>query len=100
MTQDLIYSVCGIALFGIGLYGLIIVPHILQKILAVNIMGVGVFMLLVAAGHNPGGVSDPVPHAMVLTGIVVAVAGTALALSLVCRIGELQRDGADEEAAP
>ena len=34
------------------------------------------------AGDRP----DPVPHAMVLTGIVVAVSATALALALACRI--------------
>ncbi|TQV85119.1 Na+/H+ antiporter subunit C [Exilibacterium tricleocarpae] len=92
MTQDLFYSICGIALFGIGLYGLLIPPHILQKILAVNVMGTGVFMVLIATAQSRAPAIDPVPHAMVLTGIVVAVAGTALALSLVCRIYALSDD--------
>lgn len=86
ISQDMLYSASGIAMFCIGLCGLIIAPHILRKILAVNIMGIGVFMLLVATAVNGSGTPDPVPHAMVLTGIVVAVAGTALALSLVSRI--------------
>lgn len=89
LTQDILYSACGIGLFGIGLCGLIIAPHILRKILATNIMGIGVFMLLVATARHSASAPDPVPHAMVLTGIVVAVAGTALALSLVLSIDAL-----------
>ncbi len=93
MTQDMLYSICGLLLFGIGLYRLIAAPRILLKVLAVNIQGVGVFMLLVATAYPH---SDPVPHAMVLTGIVVAVAATALALSLYCRIHELQAGSGTE----
>jgi multicomponent Na+:H+ antiporter subunit C len=33
-----------------------------------------------------GGAVDPVPQAMVITGIVVAISATALALALVLRI--------------
>lgn len=91
MTQTLLYSATGIALFGIGLYGLLIRAAILHKVLAVNIMSIGVFMVLVANASTPSGVSDPVPHAMVLTGIVVAVAGTALALSLIGQIHDLHQ---------
>lgn len=89
ISQELLYSASGIALFGTGLYGLIIAAHIIRKILAINFMGIGVFMLLVATASNTAGAPDPVPHAMVLTGIVVAVAGTALALSLAGRIHSL-----------
>lgn len=86
LTPEIMYSASGIALFGIGLLGVIIVPHIFRKILAINVMGVGVFMLLVSSAKRANLDADPVPHAMVLTGIVVAVAGTALALFLVKRI--------------
>ena len=45
------------------------------------------FLVLVAlGGRTPGAVPDPVPHAMVITGIVVAVSATALALALVLRV--------------
>lgn len=90
MIQDLLYSLCGVGLFGMGLHALIVAPHILRKVLAVNVMGIGVFMLLVVTAFNQNAAPDPVPHAMVLTGIVVAVAGTALALTLACRIRELE----------
>lgn len=86
ITPEIMYSASGIALFGLGLFALIIVPHIFRKILALNVMGVGIFMLLVAGAKRSNLEADPVPHAMVLTGIVVAVAGTALALFLVKKI--------------
>ncbi|MFT5420609.1 MAG: multicomponent Na+:H+ antiporter subunit C [Candidatus Endobugula sp.] len=93
MTQDLLYNIASTGLFGIGLYGLIVAPHIIRKILAINIMSIGVFMLLVASASNVNGAlnhtPDPVLHAMVLTGIVVAIAGTALALFLVGQIHTL-----------
>ncbi len=96
LTQSMIYSLSGVTLFSIGLWGLISVPQILKKIMAVNMMGMGVFMVLVASAERPG-VVDPVPHAMVLTGIVVAVAGTALALALVCKIHALNGVQGDNE---
>jgi multicomponent Na+:H+ antiporter subunit C len=89
MSQDLLYIIASIGLFGIGLYGLIVAPHIIRKILAINIMSIGVFMLLVASASTVNGTPDPVLHAMVLTGIVVAIAGTALALFLAGKIHTL-----------
>ncbi len=94
MTQDLIYSVTSLALFGCGFYGLLALPHILRKLLAINIMGVSVFMLLLATA-NHGTSIDPVPHAMVLTGIVVAVAGTALCLKLAVNINAIDQNERD-----
>ena len=91
MTQDSLYIIASIGLFGIGLYGVIVAPHILRKILAINIMSVGVFMLLVTSASNVNSTPDPVLHAMVLTGIVVAIAGTALALFLAGKIHTLSR---------
>lgn len=85
MTQELLYSIAGVVLFGMGLFGVIAVAPIIRKLIAVNIMGIGVFMVLLATARH-GTLTDPVPHAMVLTGIVVAVAGTALCLWLALRI--------------
>lgn len=88
MDQMLIYSGCGIALFSVGLYFLVLPCHILKKVLAINIVSVGVFMLLIANAKVSEQLIDPVPHAMVLTGIVVAVAATALALFFICEIAK------------
>jgi multicomponent Na+:H+ antiporter subunit C len=87
MSSFLIYAVTGVILFGIALYGALARQHLLRKIMALNIMGSGIFLLLVSvARRNLIDVPDPVPHAMVLTGIVVTLAMTAFAISLARRI--------------
>jgi multicomponent Na+:H+ antiporter subunit C len=87
MPAFLLYSCVSAVLFSIGLYGLVTRAHLLRKLLALNIMGSAVFLLLIAvADRNRLGTPDPVPHAMVLTGIVVAVSATAFALALARRI--------------
>ncbi len=87
MTSALLYAFIGIAIFSIGLYSLILHAHWLRKILALNVMGSDVFLLLIAlANRTSNGLPDPVPHAMVLTGIVVAVSATGLALAIARRL--------------
>lgn len=84
MTSALLYALAGALLCGIGLAGLLILRHLLRRLLAFNLLGSGVFLILVglpAHRHGP----DPVTHALVLTGIVVAVAATALAVVLIRR---------------
>lgn len=87
---NLLYSLCGLLLFSSGLFALLACSHPLRKILAVNIMSAGVFLILIATAYRPVGEGsiDPVPHAMVLTGIVVSVSVTAFALVLACRVQE------------
>jgi multicomponent Na+:H+ antiporter subunit C len=93
MITTLIYSLTGLILFGMGFFTFIILSHPLRKILAVNVLSTGVFLILVATAYIPLGEGeiDPVPHAMVLTGIVVSVSVTALALILACRIQETSK---------
>lgn len=88
MSSAMIYALAGVALFFIGVAGMILQSHLLRKILAFNIMGSGAFLVLIGLGQR-GGVTDPVPQAMVLTGIVVSVAATALALALARRLLDL-----------
>ncbi|MFO7606056.1 MAG: cation:proton antiporter subunit C [Desulfurivibrionaceae bacterium] len=88
VSPALIYGLTGLALFVIGLAGLLLCPQLLRKILAVNVMASGVFLFLVTIAHGSGALIDPVPQAMVLTGIVVSVSSTAVALALLCRIRE------------
>ncbi|MFA7441594.1 MAG: cation:proton antiporter subunit C [Sphingomonadaceae bacterium] len=81
-----IFTLTGAALVGIGMYGMITSRHLLRQILAFNIIGSGIFLLLGALGRN--GESDPVPHALIITGIVVALSATALAVMLALRLHE------------
>ena len=84
MSSIQLYLVTGVSLFCMGLYAAIVCAHLIRKVLAINIMGTGVSLLLVAQAHTTSDVrSDPVPHALVLTGIVVMVGATALALALI-----------------
>ena len=87
MSPTILYAMTGIGLFALGLYALAMHAHLLRKIIAVNVMGSGVFLVFGALAYRtPGLVSDPVPHAMVITGIVVAVSATAVALVLMLRV--------------
>ena len=88
MTTGLLFALVGVALFALGVAGVALIAHLLRRILAFNLMGSGAFLVLVGLAQR-GDVRDPVPQAMVLTGIVVAVAATALALALVRRLHAL-----------
>lgn len=79
----LVYPLTAAALFAIGLYGVLIRGRLIHRLLAVNLMTSAVFLfLVVVAAESPGG-PDPVPHAMVLTGIVIALSTTGFALALI-----------------
>ncbi|RQD73164.1 cation:proton antiporter subunit C [Desulfonatronospira sp. MSAO_Bac3] len=84
-----IYAVTAMLLFCLGLWGLASHKNLLRKIVALNVMAGGVFLLFISiANPDQSGQVDPVPQAMVLTGIVVAISLTAFALFLTRRIHE------------
>jgi multicomponent Na+:H+ antiporter subunit C len=88
MTTAAVFGLCGAAAGGLGLYGVIVNPQPLRKILAFNLLSSGVFLLfgvVARRGLVPALSGDPVPQALVITGIVVAAAGTALAVALLLR---------------
>lgn len=88
MTSALLFACVGAILFALGLAGVVLIGHLLRRVLAFNVMGSGAFLILVGLAQRDGS-ADPVPQAMVLTGIVVAVAATALALALTRRLHTL-----------
>jgi len=82
-----------------GLYVVIAKGNMIKKIIGLNLFQVSVILFYVSMGKVEGGTapivaegfevySNPVPHVLMLTAIVVGVATTALALSLVVRIHE------------
>jgi multicomponent Na+:H+ antiporter subunit C len=106
MSGEILFGLCGAALVGIGLYGVICQPGALRRILAFNLLGSGVFLLfgviakrgggaLAAAGEGADG--DPVPQALVITGLVVAFAATAIAIALLRRLAEVSGRGTLDE---
>jgi multicomponent Na+:H+ antiporter subunit C len=89
MSAATLFGLCGAALVGLGLYGVIVQPQPLRKILAFNLIGGGVFVMfgvVARKGAAAGFGGDPIPQALVITGIVVAFAATALAVALVLRL--------------
>ena len=92
-----LYLLVGAALVALGAAGVFRDVESLRRIIAVNVMGSGVFLVLVAIAARGGGPPDPVPHAMVLTGIVVAVCATAVALALAELDRQSHCDHPDEE---
>ena len=89
MNGAMFYGLCCAVLVGAGLYGTIVQPHPLRKILAFNIIGNGTFLLfgvVARRGAGAGMAGDPVPQAMVITGLVVAFSATALAVALLLRL--------------
>lgn len=84
--NESLFPLVGVGLFGLGLLALIVNPHLLRKIIAINVMDAGVFLILVSlADRTASPKPDAVPHAMVITGIVVAISATALALALMLK---------------
>lgn len=98
-ASTLVYLFAAAGIVGIGVYGLLLADHLMRKLLALNLLGGGVFLLMVtlaAPGPVPGGAPDPIPHALVITGLVIAVSATAFALALMERLhretGRLELD--------
>ncbi|SDX61831.1 NADH-quinone oxidoreductase subunit K [Roseicitreum antarcticum] len=76
------FALTGSALTGLGIYGLMSQPHLLRRVIAFNIIGSGLFLFFGAAGAR-GAAADPIPQALIITGIVVALSASALAVALV-----------------
>ena len=86
-----------VILMMIGLYIVIAHGNLVKKIIGINVFQVSVFLLYITIGKVAGGsapildqgievYSNPLPHVLILTAIVVSVATTALGLALVVRI--------------
>ena len=91
MSAATLAGLTGAALVGLGLYGLLTNPQPLRKILAFNLIDSSVFLLfgiIARKGAAAGFAADPVPQAMVITGIVVAFSASALVIALVLRLFE------------
>jgi len=98
MTPALLYMLCGAAPCGIGLYRLSVSADALRRLVAINVLAVGVGSILIASAYRgPTLPPDAVPHAFVLTGIVVLVSTTAAALALLRRLDEIDT-GEDDDA--
>lgn len=99
LSKYLIYWLIFI-LFLVGIYGMLEKRNLLKKVMGMNIMQVAVIAFFLALGQKTGatlpilmpGVTDadkyvnPLPHALMLTAIVVSLSTTGVALALLMRI--------------
>lgn len=88
-----------VALFGIGTFTVLTHSNLLKKVIGINIMEGSTYLFFIAAGNIRGGVApiqdmsgadliyvNPLPQALMLTGIVVSVSVTALSLALIMKL--------------
>jgi multicomponent Na+:H+ antiporter subunit C len=82
-----------------GFYVVISSGNLIKKLVGLNIFQTSVFILYISMGKIIGGTapivvdkavvySNPMPHVLILTAIVVGIATTSLGLALVVRIHE------------
>jgi multicomponent Na+:H+ antiporter subunit C len=80
-----------------GFYVVVARGNLIKKLVGLNVFQASVFVLYISMGKVAGGTapiiaegittySNPLPHVLILTAIVVGVATTALGLALVVRI--------------
>ena len=102
-----------IVLMMTGLFIVISRGNLIKKIVGLNIFQTSVFMFYISIGKVAGGTapifpidmkinpatlySNPLPHVLILTAIVVGIATTALGLALIVRIREAFGTIEDEE---
>ena len=97
-----------IFLMMVGFYVVIAHGNLIKKVVGLNIFQTSVFILYITMGKVDGGAapilddavttySNPLPHVLILTAIVVGVATTALALALIVRIREAYGTVEEEE---
>jgi len=97
-----------IALMMLGFYIVISHQNLIKKIVGLSVFQVSVFLFYISMGNVSGGTapiladgfevySNPLPHVLILTAIVVGVATTALGLALVVRISDAYGSIEDDE---
>ena len=89
-----------VILMMIGLFLVIARTNLIKKLVGLSIFQTSVFIFYISLGKVAGGTapildgnpdtlySNPLPHVLILTAIVVGVATTALGLALILRINE------------
>ncbi len=91
-----------------GLYIVVDSGNLIKKLVGLNVFQASVFLLYITMGKVEGGTapilaegvtaySNPLPHVLILTAIVVGVSTTALGLALVVRINEAYGSIEEEE---
>jgi len=86
-----------IVIFFLGVYGMIVHRNIMKSILSLSVMDAAVILFFLAGGGSgstaapigseiASGAADPIPQALMITAIVIGVAVTAVALTMLIYI--------------
>ncbi len=101
-----------IVLAMIGLYAVIAPSNLIKKLIGLGMFQSAIFLIYITAGKIEGGTapiidaaytvySNPLPHVLILTAIVVAVSTLAVGLALTVAIkrayGTVEEDEIDEQ---
>ncbi|MCE8032801.1 hypothetical protein EKK97_06320 [Billgrantia tianxiuensis] len=73
----------GLGLLGLGLWAFALHRHLLRRLLAFNVIGTGIFLILMSLAGEGAVVAG---QGLVVTGLVVALLGTALGALLIRRL--------------
>ena len=110
LTEKGIYTLTFI-LMGLGIFGMIICGNYMKKIMCMTIMQVSIIFFFLALGQKEQGTLpvivenllgadayiNPLPHALMLTAIVVSLGTTGVALALLMKIKEIYGTIEEEE---
>lgn len=93
MNQYINGETVGVALFLIGIYGLLARRNIIKTIISLGIIQSAIILFFVTINYKSGSIppigqnidqatSDPLPQALMLTAIVIGIAVTAVSLTM------------------
>ena len=99
------HEVVAVLLFVIGFATILLHPNLVKKVIGLNVMDTAVCLFLAAKGYIAGravpivvgGIQDveayinPIPTGLILTGIVISVSMTAVALALIVNLHKKYR---------
>lgn len=98
-------------LFFLGMFGMIVCKNYMKKVMSMNIMQVAVILFFLCFAQksgamipildgtttNPDAYINPLPHALMLTAIVVSLGTTGVALALLMRMKDKYGTVEEEE---
>jgi len=92
VTTLQLFLYAGAFILVLGVVATMLVRDLIRRLIALNVASGGVMLLLLALADRGDGEPDPVPQALVLTGIVVMAAVTGIAIVLARRVERLDDD--------
>lgn len=98
-------------LMALGLFGMIFCSNYMKKLMCMNVLQVSIILFFLTFGQKNGGtlpvimgtITDsesyinPLPHALMLTAIVVSLGTTGVGLALLMKIKDLYRTIEEDE---